>query len=363
MKRLMVWVALGAMLAAGCGSSAKPSSAPPTATTAPRKPKNPTVVLLTHDAFAASKRVLAEFTKETGYKVKLEQPSDADAGVIVNQAILRKNNPIGDALFGVDNTFLTRALDAGIFEPYTPAAESSVTAGVYVDPTHNVTPIDEGDVCVVVDTSWFGHDGRPPAPVSLDSLVDPRYKKLLVVENPATASPGLAFLEATIAAYGPNGWTDYWRKLKANGARVVNDWTEAYETDFTAGGSSGDRPIVVSYGSDPAADVVNSNPHHDTPQVGVLQSTCFRQFEFAGVLRNAKNPDGARALIDFMLSRTFQQDMPLNMYVNPVITGAQVPAVYAKWAVIPSHPFTLSPQQIGAQRDTWIKEWTDLVVG
>jgi thiamine transport system substrate-binding protein len=364
MKRAAVIVVAAAILLAACGSSSKPASAPPApagSTTVP-KPKNATVVLLTHDAFAASKSVLADFTKQTGYKVKLEQPGDA--GLVVNQAILRKNNPLGDAIFGVDNTFLTRALDAGIFDTYTSPAANTLKAGVYVDPTHNVTPIDEGDVCVVDDTAWFGHNGRPPAPTDLASLTDPRYKNLLVVENPATSSPGLAFLQATVVAYGPNGWPDYWRKLKANGVRVVNDWTEAYDTDFTAGGgTSGDRPIVVSYGSDPAADVVNSSPHHDSPLVGVLTPTCFRQYEFAGVLHNAKNPDGARALIDFMLSRTFQDDMPLQMYVNPVTTDAQVPAVYAKWAVIPPNPFTISPQQIGAQRDAWIKEWNDLVVG
>jgi thiamine transport system substrate-binding protein len=366
-KRALIGVVAAALAlaSAACGSSSKPASAPTTqasGSTLPGKPKNATVVLLTHDAFAVSKNVLADFTKQTGYKVKLVQPGDA--GLMVNQAILRKNNPLGDAIFGVDNTFLTRALNAGIFEAYTPPGTNTLKAGVYVDPSHDVTPIDEGDVCVVDDTAWFGHNGRPPAPTDLASLIDPRYKNMLVVENPATSSPGLAFLQATVAAYGVNGWQGYWSKLKANGVRVVDDWTSAYDTDFTAGGgTSGDRPIVVSYGSDPAADVVNSSPHHDTPHVGVLVSTCFRQFEFAGVLHNAKNPAGAQALISFMLTREFQEDMPLQMYVNPVTTDAQVPAVYAKWAVIPPNPYTITPQQIGANRDSWIKEWNDLVVG
>ncbi len=166
-----------------------------------------------------------------------------------------------------------------------------------------MTPIDESDVCVDFDKSWFGHDGRPPAPASLDDLVDSRYKGLTVVENASTSSPGLAFLLATIAAKGENGWSGYWSALKRNGVRVVDDWTAAYETDFTAGGGSGDRPIVVSYGSDAAADVVGSSPHRDTPKVGVIASTCFRQMEFAGVLHGAHNVPGAQALVDFMLTR------------------------------------------------------------
>jgi thiamine transport system substrate-binding protein len=282
----------------------------------------------------------------------------------VSEAILRKRNPVADALFGVDNTFLTRALDAEVFEPYTPRGTETIAPGVLTDPEYRVTPIDRGDVCINYDKTWFGHDGRPPAPASLASLVDPRYDGLTVVENAATSSPGFAFLLATIAAYGAEGggWQQYWRDLRGNGVRVVNDWTEAYFTDFTAGGGSGDRPIVVSYGSSPPADVVNAEPPRDETRVGVVASTCFRQYEFAGVLRNAANPEGARALVDFMLTRRFQEDIPLQMYVNPVISDAQLPEVYARWAVVPDDPYSMDPQTIGRHRDAWIEEWTDIVI-
>jgi thiamine transport system substrate-binding protein len=321
--------------------------------------KSGTVTLLTHDAFAASPEVLAAFTKETGYKIKLVQPGDA--GVTVNQAILRKGNPLGDVLFGVDNTFLTRALDAKLFDPYA-VPGVSFRRGIPVDADHRVTPVDQGDVCVDYDASWFGRDGHPPKPSTLADLTDPRYKNLTVVESAATSSTGLAFLLATISEYGEQGWQEYWRKLRANGVRVVDDWTLAYETDFTAGGGPGDRPIVVSYASSPPADVVGSKPHRDTPRVAVVESSCFRQYEFAGVLRGARNPAGARALVDFLVSRRFQEDMPLQMYVNPVIVGAALPPVYKKWAVMPPHPYTMDPQAIGDGRDAWIKEWTNIVV-
>jgi thiamine transport system substrate-binding protein len=353
MRRSLVFLLVGLLvaLASACGSSG--------ATKSGGTKKSGTVTLLTHNAFAASKEVLADFTKQTGYQIKLVQPGDA--GVMVNQAILRKGNPLGDVMFGVDNTFLTRALDANLFDPYAVQGVSFVR-GAPVDADHRVTPVDQGDVCIDYDTSWFGRKGRPPKPVSLADLTDPRYKNLTVVENAATSSPGLAFLLATISEYGANGWQDYWRKLRANGVRVVNDWTQAYETDFTAGGGPGDRPIVVSYASSPPADVVFSTPHRDTPRVGVVESSCFRQYEFAGVLHGARNPAGARAFVDFLVSRRFQEDMPLQMYVNPVIVGATLPSVYAKWAVIPPNPYTMDPQAIGDGRDAWIKEWTNIVV-
>ncbi len=225
--------------------------------------------LLTHDAFAVSPEVLAEFTRESGLHVDVVK--SGDAGVLVNQAILRKDHPSGDVLFGIDNTFLTRAFDAGLFEPYTPPG-LALAADVPVDDQHRVTPIDQGDVCVDYDLSWFGHGGHPAAPASLADLADARYKNLTVVENAATSSPGLAFLLATIAHYGDTGWREYWRSLRKNGVRVVNDWTQAYEGDFTAGGGTGDRPIVVSYASSPPADVVYSSPHRDRSRVGVASA-------------------------------------------------------------------------------------------
>jgi len=358
MRRLYAVLPIGlTVLLAACGSSNSKTTAPPT--TIAGKPAITTVVLLTHSSFAASKSVLAEFTKETGYKVKLVQPGDA--GVMVNEAILRKDHPVADALYGVDNTFLSRALDADIFEPYSPPALGTITVAA-PDTQHRVTPIDTANVCVVYDKAWFGHSGRPAPPASLDDLADPRYKNLTVTENAATSSPGLSFLLATIAEKGNDGWQPYWKALKDNGLRVVDDWTEAYQTDFTAGGGSGDRPIVVSYGSDPAADVVFSDPHRATPNVGVIASTCFQQTEYAGVLHNAHNSTGGQALVNFLLSKAFQQDMPLQMYVNPVVKGAQLPAVYQQWAVVPAEPLTMDAATIGAHRDTWIKEWTDLVV-
>jgi thiamine transport system substrate-binding protein len=359
-KRVLVAITAAVALAAACSSSGKPGNASSNSTATTVAPRITTVRLLTHSSFAVSKDVLAAFTAQTGYKVKIVQ--QGDAGVMVNAAILRKNDPVADALFGVDNTFLTRALDAGIFDPYVARDVDALPAALQVDPQHRVTPIDESDVCVDYDTSWFGNDGRPPAPTSLDDLVDARYKNLVVVENAATSSPGLAFLLATIAAKGESGWNAYWTALRRNGVRVDDDWTQAYESDFTAGGGNGDRPIVVSYGSDPAADVVGSSPHRDTPKIAVIASTCFRQMEFAGVLHGAHNVPGAQALVDFMLTRRFQQDMPLQMYVNPVVPGSVLPPAFAKWEVIPSKPYSIDPATISAKRNDWIKEWTNLVV-
>ncbi len=317
------------------------------------------LTLVTHDSFAVSDRVLEEFTDETGIEVEV-LPS-GDAGAALNQAILTKDDPLGDVFFGVDNTFLTRATDAGIFERYEPAALADVPARFQLDPEHRLTPVDSGDVCINYDKGYFEDAGVPP-PQTLADLTDPQYRSLLVVENPATSSPGLAFVLATIATFGSDGWRDYWQQLRENDVRAVAGWEEAYNGEFTAGEGSGDRPLVVSYASSPPAAVYFSDPRPAESPIGTMLESCFGQVEFAGILKGTDNEAGARKLVEFMLSRTFQEDIPLSMFVFPVREGTALPEVFTQFADVPTEPLTLPPEQIGEQRERWIEEWTDTVL-
>ena len=317
------------------------------------------VVLITHDSFAISKPVRAAFERETGLKLRILQ--SGDAGEALNKALLTAGNPQGDVFFGVDNNLLTRALDHDLFEPYTPPELAHVPRDFVLDSEHRVTPIDHGEVCLNYDKAWFSkHHLRPPE--SFEDLAELRYDKLLVVENPATSTPGLAFLLATVAHFGFEGWQDYWRELKANGVLVVDGWEEAYTVRFSGSSGKGKRPIVVSYASSPPAEVVFAGKALKEAPTAVVPSTCFRQVELAGVLRGARNEEGARKLIDFMLTPTFQRDVPLAMFVFPVRDGVRLPKVFAKYAVVPKSPLDLPPNVIGSNRDAWIREWTGIVL-
>jgi thiamine transport system substrate-binding protein len=325
-----------------------------------RGEKSKDVVLVTHDSFVVSEGVKRAFENETGLKLRILQTGDA--GETVTKALLTAGNPQGDVLFGVDNTLLSRALDGDVFEPYESPALADVDARLVLDPEHRVTPIDHGEVCLNVDKAWFADHGIAP-PRSLDDLDDPLYRKLLVVQNPATSSPGLAFLLATIARYGEGRWQGFWQRLRGNGVLVVDGWEEAYTVRFSgAAGSRGDRPIVVSYASSPPAEVIFRTPKPATAPTAVIEDSCFRQIEFAGVLRGARNEDGARELVDFMLSTRFQEDIPLSMFVFPVNREAKLPPQFVKFAVVPESPLDLPPEEIEANRDDWIKAWTDIVV-
>jgi thiamine transport system substrate-binding protein len=315
-----------------------------------------TVVVATHDSWAMSKKVLAEFTARTGYSVKIEP--NGDVGQLTNKLVLTKGSPIADMTYGIDNTFASRAVDEGVLADYT-AKGRAASAAAYAlkDPSaaRQLTPVDYGDVCVNVDDAWFrAHGARPPA--TFADLTKPAYRGLFVTPGATTSSPGLAFLLATIAKYG-DGWPAYWKKLLANGAKITAGWSDAWDVDYTAGGGRGDRPIVLSY----ASSIPDTIPKGASrPTTHALLDTCFRQVEYAGVLKGAKNLAGAQAFIDFMEHKAFQQALPDNMYVYPVDKAAALPATWSKYAKVAPHPLALAPDEITKHRDGWLREWGDL---
>ncbi|MFJ7153810.1 thiamine ABC transporter substrate binding subunit [Streptomyces sp. NPDC101118] len=351
--------ALGAAALAGCGNGDEKDGAAPSG-----EPKSKTVTLVSHDSFNATPAVLKEFEKQTGYTVKVLK--SGDAGAALNQEILTKGSPRGDVFFGVDNTLLSRALDNGIFVPYEAKGLAEVPEQYQLDKDqHRVTPVDSGDICVNYDKKYFA-DKKLAPPVTLDDLVKPEYKNLLVTENASTSSPGLGFLLATVGKYGEDGWKDYWTKLKANGVEVVDGWEQAYNERFSgsAGGkkAKGDRPLVVSYASSPPVEVLYGEPQPAVAPTGVSTGTCFRQTEFAGLLQGAKNEAGGKALLDFLIGKKFQEDMPLQMFVNPVVKDAKLPEIFTKHGVVIEKPETVAPDAIAKNREQWVGAWTSLVL-
>ncbi|VTR75655.1 thiamine ABC transporter substrate-binding protein [Cellulomonas hominis] len=317
-----------------------------------------TVTLVTHDSFHVSDGLLEQFEQESGLTV--QQVAPGDGGALVNQLILTKDAPLGDAVYGIDTTFASRAIEEGVLEPYTsqvPAAEDA--AALAPDDSGSLTAIDKGDVCLNVDHAWFTAQGIPE-PTTLEDLTDPRYKDLTVVTNAATSSPGLAFLLATVGAFGEDGWQQYWTDLTANGLKVAEGWSDAYYTDFSGGGGGGPRPIALSYASSPPETIPEGGGE---PTTGALLDTCFRQVEYAGVLAGAQNPEGAQQLIDWLLSDEVQADIPGSMYMYPVSSAVDLPQEWEQWAPLSDAPHEVAPAEIAANRDAWLREWTDLVTG
>jgi thiamine transport system substrate-binding protein len=289
------------------------------------------LTIVTHDSAVFSKAQLAEFKKETGITVK--QVKAGDAGAMTNKLVLTKNQPIGDLVYGIDNTF------AGV------ATDNKIIDG-------DLRPIDFGDVCMNYDKLWFAKN-ETPAPKSINDLTKPDFKNLTVIENPTTSSTGLAFLAATVSVFGANGWEQYWRALKANGVKVAAGWEDAYYTDFSGSSGKGAYPIVLSYSSSPADEVRDNGES----QTAALLDACYRQTEYAGVLKNAKNKAGAAKFIDYMLTPAFQKTLPTSMYVYPVLAGVKLPTEWARFATVSDNPVG-GELNVNVSRKDWLTKWS-----
>jgi thiamine transport system substrate-binding protein len=318
-----------------------------------------TLTMMTHDSFSVSEAIVQAFEQAQGVSVKFLPAGDT--GSAVSKAILAKEAPLADVFYGVDNTFLSRMLAEDVFIPYSSPLLAQVPDEFELDPQQRVLPVDYGDVCLNYAKAYFAEKELAP-PQNLEDLLKPEYKGLLVVQNPAFSSPGLAFLLATIGHFGEDGYLDYWQKLVANDVLVVNDWNTAYYTEFSLSG--GRRPIVVSYGSSPPAEVffAEKTPTEAPTAVVTSAGSCFRQVEFVGILRGTRNLELAQQWIDFMLSPAFQEDMPLQMFVYPVNSQAKLPELFQEYAAIPSEPVLLPPELIAARREAWIQAWTEIVL-
>jgi thiamine transport system substrate-binding protein len=318
-----------------------------------------TLTVMTHDSFAVSEEVVAAFEAE--HDVDVVFLKLGDAGSATNKAVLAADQPLADVFYGVDNTFLSRALDGDIFEAYESPLLAVIPDEFELDAEHRALPVDYGDVCLNYDIAYFEENGLMP-PTSLEDLLKPEYAGLLVVQNPATSSPGLAFLFATIGHFGEEGYLQYWEGLVANDVKVVNDWETSFYTEFSRWG--GERPIVVSYSSSPPVDLIFAEEPMDAPVTAAVVSdgSCFRQIEFVGILRGTQQRELAEAWVDFVLSPTFQEDLPLQMFVFPVNPEAELQAEFVNFLVEPETTAIVSPADIAAHREEWIDAWTQTVL-
>ena len=336
------------------------SDTPNDSTTESNNPEQVTLTLLAYDSFTPSPNIFDDFTTQTG--INVEVSLGGDAGELVTKAGLTSGNPEADVLWGVDNTMLSRALSKNIFTPYASnnLADLDESARKLV-PNNEVTPVDTGDVCINYDVNWFKQRNLAP-PLTLRALTSSNYANLLVVPSPVSSSPGLAFMLATIAEFGQDGWDEYWKSLKQNGTLIVSDWTTAYYTEFSGSSGKGDRPIVVSYGSSPPAEMIFANPRPATAPTAVAALTCFRQVEFAGILRGTKHEREAQLLIDYLTDIKFQEDLPLTLFVYPANNKAKLPEDFVKYSLRPESPLQLDPDLISSNLLFWLDEFTNIVL-
>ena len=319
-------------------------------------PETTVIKLLTHDSFVVSDDLLKSFLDKTG--ITVDVVSAGDAGTMVAGAVLAAGVPTADVLFGIDNSLMPNALKGeGVFEPYESPLLSQVHSDLLQWTDENlVTPIDFGDVCVNADINWFSQRDLP-IPASIDVLTLPQYKNLLVIQDPATSSPGMAFVLAVHARLGADR-VKYWENLKVNGVKIAASWSDAYFNDFTAGGGNGKYPLVVSYATSPVAEYVYaSDPKPTAVSTSVVTEGCFRQIEYAGILRGTQNRGAAQKVIDWLLSEEFQNSVAESMFVYPANKNAVIPEAFDRFAGKVQRPGVLPTGELRTIQSDLVAEW------
>ena len=348
--RLAVLAVCGLALAA-CTPAAPPTPPEPTSSPEP----GGTVTLIVHDSFPNEEFAQAA-SAATGFDVKVIVAGD---GELSSQLVITKAAPLADAFFGVNNIYAARLIDNDVVAPFEPAQPLPARAQQFAAQFGSdagpfpMVPITLGAACLNIDPAWFAERGIPE-PESFADIAREEYRGLSVLLDPSSSSTGSAFLIGTVAALGEAGFEDYWAQLANNGARIESSWSDAYYGQFTQGGD-GTFPIVLSYSSSPAWTLTEDGSASTTK---ALLDTCTTQIEYAGVLEGAANPAGAKAVVDYLLSREFQDTIADTMYVYPVDDAAAVPADWERFAPLPVAPHDLTPAEISAGLDRWLRAWS-----
>ncbi|NLR73871.1 MULTISPECIES: thiamine ABC transporter substrate-binding protein [Leeia] len=313
--------------------------------------------VLSHSSFSVNKQKLAEFEQKNGVKVSIIKAGDA--GEMLNKLILTKSAPIADVVYGIDNLLLAKAQSAGVLERYTAPTSANVRSFKLGDA---LTPVDYGWVMLNVDKAYVAQH-KLALPKTLEDLTQPAYKGMLVVENPATSSTGLAFLAATVNHFGEQKAWAFWEKLRDNDLKITQGWTEAYEKEFSRNG--GKRPFVVSYQTSPAAELFYSEGKLKEPPTDnlYLPGSRFMQVEGVALVKGGKEAALGKAFIAFLQSEGVQQELPTSMWMFPVLQTVKLDDSYR---------FAQAPQgsnkneqpvvsQNAQQLQDWVARWTRIM--
>ncbi len=277
-----------------------------------------------YDSFASEwgpgPAITAAFQEQTGIEVNLHAPGDAVT--VLNQLIVEKERPVADVVIGLDNSMLSRAVEAGVLEAYKSPKLETVPEELVFDSSFFLLPYDYGHFAICYDSAALKNP-----PQSLEDLTRPEYADSLVLMDPRTSSPGLGFLLWTAAVYGSQ-WEDYWKRLQPSILTITDSWSQAY-TMFTAG----EAPLVLSYGTSPVYHVEYEESQRY--RAAEFSEGHITQIEGMGLAAGTQRPAAAKAFIDFMLGAESQNILAMSNIMFPVNSRVELS---------PSFDYALRPE-------------------
>lgn len=313
------------------------------------------------DANKTFTKVFGGFEEKYGIKVQVVRFSDA--GVMLAKLIeeAKSGQVRADVVIGLDNVQIIKAKKEGILDPYVPPNINDIPEWLIesYDPEHYAIPYDYGLIAFVYDTEHISDE--EVADLTFESFYTTELGKTLVVEDPRTSSTGLSFLLYEITVYEKylhSDWKTWWEK--ANPA-VKKSWDDAFDAFYNE-----EYHIMVSYATDPAYSVFfyNSTRYKATLATYNGKPIGWLQIEGIGLVKGAKHPEEAKKFIEWFLSPTVQEEIPLNNWMYPANKNVKLPEAY-RYAIDMSKVevvnLKMSEEEIAQNLDKWIEEWTSIM--
>ncbi len=307
------------------------------------------LTIYAYDSFVSyglSAKVIPAFEKEYNCTVKVI--TSGDAADVLSKLIFEKKHPKADIILGIDQSLLSRAKQADVLIPYKASDLSNIeNKDLIFDNDHYVTPYDYSAIAIIYDSTRVKNP-----PKRLHDLMEPKWERSFILEDPRTSSTGMAFFQYVQSIFGDDG-VNFWDNFKDNILTVSKGWDEAFSLF-----SQGEAPFMVSYATDPAYFYYTKK--ETKYKVLNLENGFIVQIEGAGIVKGTKHLKLAQKFIDFMLTKTFQKNIPLTQWMYPVI-NVQLPQCFNYAAKI-NKIVKVNYQESSKNMERWLKEWEDVIL-
>jgi len=317
------------------------------------------LVVYTYSSFASwGAAPFIEEAFEKKHDVDVQFVATGDARMMLTKLLTEREagRPGADVFVGVGSVDLSMARGEDLFVPLTGEDIpnlASVREDLLIDPTNSLIPYEHSYVTLVYDSQVLAVED---VPLTFEQLLDPKYKKMLILEDPRTSSVGLAFLLWTIHQYGDPGYLDYWRKLLPNVLTITQGWSAAYDLFLAR-----EAPIVVSFSTDTAYSVIEEGSARY--KVMLLNSQGYRSIYLMGIVKGTKQQGLCKELLDFVLSPEVQERISTTEWMFPANRKTLLPVLFYQNAVFPPDPVMVPSERIGENLDRWLLEWAGIIVG
>ena len=297
------------------------------------------------------KAILPEFEKKTGSRVSMV---DTGSGALINRMETEKDSPKADVLVTLP-PFTYQAITMGLTTAFKSSADAAIPAG---------RKAADGSWATFIDNyaAFIYNPKLVKAPQTFEDLLKPEYKDMVSYSNPMTAGDGMAVIILLDKMWGEDKTFEFLAKLE-QGVKFHTKGTGFLDTLVGRGEitvANGDFQMDMD---DKVHGGMAIEPTFLRPAPGHKPVTFSLPYTIQ--LGKGPNPEGGKALIDYLLSKEVQGKvsdvfgLPARSDVKPEGPNAKVLEDAIKGVEV----VTVDWNMIIAKQKAWQERWRSQVIG